>query len=240
MNLAIDFGNTCMKLGLFNDNILTEVKVFERNKLKELEKYVLKKNIKSIIISSVIRESEAFIKTFIKRNKIIKLENKTKLPIKNLYKTTKTLGKDRIADVVGANFIFPEKNVLVIDIGTCIKYDFINSKNEYLGGSISPGVEMRLKALHNYTDKLPLIKRREINNLIGNTTETSILSGVLNGISAEIDGIIEKYKIKFKDLKVILTGGDIIFFDNRIKNSTFAEPNLVLKGLNVILRYNQC
>ncbi|MFA6923488.1 MAG: type III pantothenate kinase [Bacteroidales bacterium] len=239
MNLAIDFGNTCIKLGFFNENELLEVKIFERNKFKNIKKYIFKKNIKNIIISSVVGESEIFIKSFIKRNKIIKLETKTKLPVKNLYKTPETLGKDRIASVVGANFIFPKKNILVIDIGTCIKYDLINSKNEYLGGNISPGFDMRLKALHNFTAQLPLVKRKEINNLLGDTTETSILTGVFNGIKAEVDGIIEKYKMKFRDLKIILTGGDIIIFDNRIKNSIFAEPNLVLKGLNIILRFNK-
>jgi type III pantothenate kinase len=140
---------------------------------------------------------------------------------------------------VGANLYFPNQDVLVIDAGTCIKYDFVNKANAYLGGSISPGLQMRFKALHTLTEKLPLVQPvLNVDYLIGSSTEEAILSGVLNGCIAEIDGIIQQYKSNYKNLKVVLSGGDSIYFDKTLKNSIFASPNIVLEGLNAILDYN--
>jgi type III pantothenate kinase len=148
------------------------------------------------------------------------------------------LGSDRISAAVGGYYLYPNKNVLVIDAGTCIKYNFTNSNNQYLGGGISPGIEMRFKALQKFTDKLPLIEiDLNFNSLIGASTQSSILSGVLNGTISEIDGIINLYKLQFPDLICILTGGDSQYLANRLKNSIFTHQNLVLKGLNNILNY---
>ncbi len=168
----------------------------------------------------------------------IRLSHKTELPIINKYATPKTLGKDRLAGVVAASALYAKKNVLVIDAGTCITFDFINNDREYLGGSIHPGITMRFKALNNFTDKLPLIKRSSDFELIGNSTEKAILTGVLYAVLKEIQGMIEDYMGKYNDLTIIFTGGDASFFVSRLKNKIFAHPNLVLEGLNEILRYN--
>lgn len=170
--------------------------------------------------------------------KTLALDSSVSLPFKNLYQTPHTLGKDRIAAVAGAMQRFGSNNTLIIDAGTCIKYDYINSKNEYSGGAISPGINMRFKALNAFTDQLPLIEAKETFTLVGKSTEGSILSGVLNGVLAEAEGIILKYETLYSDLKVILTGGDMLFFEKGLKNTIFADPFLTLKGLNFILKHN--
>jgi type III pantothenate kinase len=134
--------------------------------------------------------------------------------------------------------MFPDNNVLIIQTGTCITYEFVSGEGEYSGGSISPGIDMRLKSMNTFTAKLPLVKKQEIDYLIGKTTKESILSGVINGCIAEIDGIIDQYRKKFSELKVVAGGGDIFFFDKKLKNRIFATENLVLKGLNEILKFN--
>jgi len=167
------------------------------------------------------------------------LSHTSKTPFKNSYATPDTLGADRIAVVVAAFYEYPRKNVLVIDAGTCITYDIINDYGEYLGGAISPGLQMRYKAMHNQTDALPLLRPNEILDFVGNTTESSMHSGVINGTVQEVDGVIEQYKQRFKDLTVILTGGDAHFFAKRLKNSIFANSKFLLEGLNYLLEYNK-
>lgn len=163
----------------------------------------------------------------------------TPIPFKNCYQSAATLGSDRIAAAVGAFTLYPSCNVLVIDAGTCIKYNFTNNHNEYLGGGISPGLQMRFKALHQFTSKLPLVEfNSETISLIGNTTQQSIISGVVKGTIAEIDGIINEYKNQYPDLVCVITGGDSEYLCKQLKNSIFANQNLVLKGLNDILNYN--
>ena len=160
------------------------------------------------------------------------------LPFKNLYETPKTLGLDRIALIAAAADQYKKENVLVIDAGTCITYDFLNSKNEYLGGAISLGLTIRYEALHNLTAKLPLLKPDDSNFFIGNSTESSIHSGVINGLVNEIDGIIQQYQSTYKDLTIILTGGDTNFLSKRLKSSIFANSNFLLEGLNHLLKIN--
>ncbi|MFA5300654.1 MAG: type III pantothenate kinase, partial [Lutibacter sp.] len=169
---------------------------------------------------------------------LIELDYNTKVPFLNNYATPKTLGVDRIALVSSAFSNYPNKNVLIIDAGTCITYDFINHEGNYYGGAISPGIEMRYKALHVFTEKLPLLRPELMYQLVGDSTETSIHSGILNGVIGEIDSIVEKYRKKNTDLTVVLTGGDVNFLSNRLKNSIFANPNFLLEGLNTILTYN--
>jgi len=166
------------------------------------------------------------------------LDNQTPLPIKNNYQTPETLGKDRLAAVTGAYQLYPGQNVLVIDAGTAVTYDFINHKGEYAGGSISPGLTMRFRALHTFTTRLPLLQAEEISYLTGCNTRESILSGVMNGLRIEIDGIIDQYSILWPSFQVILTGGDAKYFEKILKNSIFASPNLVITGLKLILDYN--
>jgi type III pantothenate kinase len=167
------------------------------------------------------------------------LSEKTPLPIINSYKTPLTLGKDRLAAVAGASVLYPEKDILVFDAGTCLTIDFINSDKEYIGGRISPGIEMRYNALHTFTDKLPLIKSKKNTLVIGNDTKTSIICGVQQGILAEVKAIISDYKSQNTDTVFVFTGGDSFYFEKELKNSIFANPNLVLIGLNEILDYNE-
>ena len=149
------------------------------------------------------------------------------------------MGSDRIAASIGAYYLYSNTNVLVIDMGTCIKYNFTNSQNHYLGGSISPGLQMRFKALHQFTSKLPLLQPDTLKvELIGDNTQNSLLSGVINGIIAEMDGIINQYKEQYPDLVCVITGGDCEHFAKQLKNSIFVHPNLVLRGLNNILNFN--
>ncbi len=240
MRLIIDFGNTLKKIAIFNKNELIQLYVFENFDLEAL-KLIAKKhpNIQSAIISSVIHYPKN-IDDFLESSYFfIKLNSKTLVPITNKYKSPATLGNDRIAAVVAASNKFNKKNLLVIDAGSCITFDYINREREYLGGAISPGIQLRLKALNSFTDKLPLLESENINYLIGETTEQSILSGVINGIAAEIDGVISRYIESYEDLTIIMSGGDHKYFDKRLKNNIFALPNIVILGLNVILNFNE-
>ena len=161
------------------------------------------------------------------------------MPFNNLYKTPNTLGVDRIALVAAAVKQFPNTNVLIIDAGTCITFDFVDVNASYLGGAISPGIKMRYKALNKFTANLPLIDALELHDFIGKNTEESIISGVLNGVKNEINGIIEDYYLKYLDLTVVLTGGDTNFLSKQLKSSIFANQNFLLQGLNEILKFNQ-
>ena len=163
----------------------------------------------------------------------------TKIPFKNSYATPKTLGMDRVALATAAFYQNSGANTLVIDAGTCITYDMMNDYGEYLGGAISPGLRMRYSALHEYTAKLTLLEPQDILDIIGNSTNASIHSGVLNGICREIDGVIGQYQSRFEDLTVILTGGDAQILSKRLKNTIFANSNFLLEGLNYLLEYNK-
>ena len=239
MKLILDFGNTYQKVALFQKTNLVELKTFNNIGLGDLITFTQnKKDIKSAIISSVINypgEIREFLKT---KYLFFELDNNTPTPVLNKYQTPESLGKDRLAAIIAANKMFSGQNALVIDAGTCITYDIINSKNEYLGGGISPGISMRFKSLHNFTEKLPLQDSREDQNLIGQNTQESIFSGVLNGVLAEVDGIISQYQRNFSNLKIILSGGELKYFDKRLKNNIFAVPNIVIIGLNLILDFN--
>ena len=170
---------------------------------------------------------------------VIYLDHRMKLPFENQYKSKETLGLDRAAGVAGAHFLFPNEHILVIDAGTCITFDILTSEGVYLGGSISPGISMRFKALNKFTGRLPLIEDKRKISLIGDTTEASILSGVYNGILGEVELQVRLYKEKFGNVKVVITGGDLDFFESNLKLEIFAQPNLVLYGLNKILDYNE-
>ncbi|MDT0552850.1 type III pantothenate kinase [Urechidicola vernalis] len=239
MNLVIDVGNTFAKVALFEDANIIYQDVFSKKeillKLLEIHK---KHKINRAIISSVANLSTNQLVEIRQIFPIHELSATSKVPFKNAYATPKTLGVDRIALAAAAFVQYPKKNVLVVDAGTCITFDFIDANGSYLGGAISPGLEMRFKAMHTFTDKLPHLKKSENINLIGNSTETSMQSGVVNGLTAEINGIIQRYKSKYQKLTVVLTGGDTYFLANQLKNSIFANPNFLLEGLNSILIHN--
>ena len=239
MNLIIDIGNTRTKMGLFGKGKLIRKGVLEKGwKLKDLKAFVADRGIKNAAVSTVAG-LEPNIEGFLKRfNYYLKLSASTPLPIKNTYKSPKTLGKDRLAAVIGAHYLFPEKNCLVIDAGTCITYDFINADGVYLGGNISPGINMRLQAMHDYTARLPLVERSRLVSPVGKDTKTSLLTGGQVGALLEMNGFIDLYTAKYGLLDVILTGGDADYFAKRLKTKIFVNSNLVLVGLNQILNYN--
>lgn len=240
MNLIIDVGNSFVKLAVFSNGKLKFKKVVEIDFL--LKQVITIKNkygkIKKAIISSVGRLKNDDANGISELFDLLILDSTTKLPFKNLYETPKTLGVDRIALVSASVKQFSDNNVLIIDAGTCITYDFVNEDNQYLGGAISPGLRMRYKALNNLTANLPLLETEIPNNITGNSTKESIHSGVVNGVLNEIDGVIEDYKQKYSDLTVILTGGDANFLSKQLKSSIFANSNFLLEGLNYILQFN--
>ncbi|RAJ15110.1 type III pantothenate kinase [Olleya aquimaris] len=240
MNLIIDVGNTRTKLAVFKENSIVEREVVNTSSilksLKTLKKSYTKIN--NAIVSSVGHVDDKSIQYLKKKFNFLELSHETPVPFTNLYATPTTLGLDRIALVCASVQQFSDKNVLIIDAGTCVTYDFINSKNEYLGGAISPGIRMRYQALHNQTAKLPLLETKIPEHFIGNSTMTSINSGVVNGILNEIDGVINQYKTEYPDLTIILTGGDANFLSKQLKSSIFANSNFLLEGLNFILQYN--
>ncbi len=240
MNLVIDVGNTLVKWGVFESGKSIFKRVFGKDDfLKELAAVsATYPSIQQTIVSSVGKLSEEQVEQLMQQFEVITLDQQTAIPFTNRYSTPETLGVDRIALVSAAAKEFPDKNVLIIDAGTAITYDFLSASNEFLGGAISPGVSMRYKSLHNYTAKLPLLEANFPKSWIGDSTTESLHSGVLNGILFEMDGFIEAYKNKFDNLTVILTGGDAHFLRDRIKNDIFANSNFLLEGLNHILEYN--
>lgn len=240
MNLVIDIGNTRTKFSVFNKGeVLITVPVNEflpehidvlQNEHPDLQK---------VILSSVKDYSPDLKKAL--QNKFayfLELDENTPLPIENCYRTPETLGKDRIAAAAGAFDLYPDTNLLIIDTGTAITFDILNEKHQFLGGNISPGIEMRYKALNRFTGKLPLISHKRFDKLYGTTTEEAILAGVQNGVAFEVDKAIDTFKEFYKNLKVIITGGDADFFDKKLKNSFFVNFNLTALGLNCILEYN--
>jgi len=236
MNIVVDYGNSSAKVGIFDKDQLAKQVTF--SSAEELKTFLQNFSASGIIISSVARDATevAAWATNIKRKYI--LNSTLPLPVKILYATPETLGVDRIAGVCGAQQMFPGEPCLVIDAGTCITYDFLDRQGSFLGGGISPGLMMRFQAVHTFTSKLPLVKPVEKVNLIGDSTEHCIQSGVINGLAEELNGIIRRYQGEFDGLRVILCGGDARFFENILKGPIFAVPELVLSGLNSILNYN--
>lgn len=239
MNLVVDIGNTQSKVAVFRREEMMYTEMISDISPSFIQSLLSKFVIKSSIISSVKEYDREMEKALKARTNFVSFSYKTPLPVALNYKTPETLGKDRIAAVVAASKEFNTVNILVIDMGTCITYDFINADAQYLGGGISPGFNMRLKALNEYTGNLPLVSEKQVTPaLIGNSTENSIVSGVFFGIENEVKGIISLYEQQYKDLKIVITGGNMARFDIAPKNRIFADKFLVLKGLNNILNYN--
>ena len=236
MNICIDIGNTNAKLGFFSNNELIDVKqnVADRGIISIIKK----QNPEHVLLSSVRKGVGNIVERSSKITNTLVLDHLTSLPFKSLYKTPQTLGVDRIAAVAGAGFLYKQQNCLIIDLGTCITYDLIDKSGVYHGGGISPGVDMKLKAMHKLTSKLPIVAAKGQPELIGKTTKECMLTGAINGTIAELEGQILRYKQYFEDLIILFCGGDAIFFETKIKDHIFAIPNLVLIGLNQILRFN--
>ena len=237
MNLVIDIGNTRIKAAVFEKSKLIDSLSSEKNVSGFIEKYDGK--IQQYLVSSVA-EMPKNLKNQLKllKAKPFELNPETPLPFKNNYSTKNTLGKDRIAAIAGACALYPSKNVLIIDAGTALTFDLKTAREEYLGGNISPGLAMRFRALHDYTTHLPLYSTSDTYSIIGENTENAIQNGVQNSVIFEVNGYLETLRNKFDKLVVILTGGDVHFFDNKLKNPIFVISNLTLIGLNIILEYN--
>jgi len=240
--LSVDVGNTRTKVGEFEGSKLMKVHPFTNEEVLKNSLMWNEMDLSGIILSSVNEKVSNALNLDNKPYPILILDQKTPLPIELRYQSPETLGKDRIAIAVGCYAQFPKRDVLGIDAGSCITYDLVNKAGEYLGGAISPGIQMRLKAMHFGAASLPLIhwdaSAYSNTESIGTTTISSMLSGVVNGIKAEILSFIAQYQQNRNDLKVVLSGGDAEFLEKELKNGIFADPNLVLKGLNEILLYN--
>lgn len=238
MYLIIDQGNTHTKMAIAGNGDVLQTWIFNpsaSNLVSEMiKKYQIKKGIWSNVSDG---KNNDMILTLTKELEVLPFNHETPIPLKNKYETPHTLGYDRLAGAIGAWTLFPEQNSLVIDAGTCINYEFVKASGEYMGGAISPGMQMRFRSLHDYTGKLPLIDQSfHHHSLLGKDTINSILSGVMNGILMEIDGIIQQYEHIHGKINVILTGGDADYFGKYLKNKTFAQPNLILIGLYETLR----
>lgn len=233
----LDAGNTQLKLGVFRDGNLVEVERFEYNNVLKLKEKITRESALKCCISSVVSEEVT--------NELIEilpfpyvLNRHSQLPITLNYETPETLGFDRMCNAVASYFLSNQKQAVSIDIGTCIKFDFIDENGNYQGGSISPGIDLRYKSMNDYTANLPLITDRISTDLIGMNTFNSMRSGVLNGIQAELNQFITLYSEQYQDLTFFVTGGDAVYFDFQSKNNTFVDENLTLKGLYQIYVFN--
>jgi len=239
MLLTIDVGNTRIKVAVFEHNKQLDFFIFETDEALKNFKNIFKKysNLQKITLSSVGKLDEEVLNYIKSQFPTEIITHLSKFPFKNLYTTPETLGIDRMVLAAGATLQFPNQNRLVIDAGTCITYDFINSNNEYLGGAISPGIGIRYKSLNEYTSKLPLLSISNDFKIIGDSTKNAIHSGVINGVIFEIEGFISQYSLKNQDLTIILTGGDSDFLAKRLKNTIFANSNFLLESLNLLSLY---
>lgn len=241
MNLIVDVGNSFLKLAVFDAHKFLEKRtIVEEDFVNTLSNLIEDfPKLQYAIVSAVGNFSKEHLSALKEHLAVHVLSHNSTFPFINNYETPKTLGVDRIALVSAAAFQFPKENVLVIDAGSCITYDFLNNKNEYLGGAISPGISMRFKAMHAYTANLPLLEKMKPEALIGSSTQSSMNVGVIHGVANEIDGFISSYKTEFSDLTTILTGGDTHFLLDSIKNDIFANSIFLLEGLNHILEINK-
>lgn len=243
MNLVVDVGNTMIKAAVFQQHELELTIVFKEVIFQQEFEKIFKRfpDIKQSLIISVKGNVEAYQVFLKKKSKVRLLDLQTKLPFNNNYHSPETLGVDRIALAAAAVEQFPRKNVLIIDAGTCITYDFVDVNGIYHGGAISPGLQMRLDALHNFTAKLPLLQLDKAHkvDVVGRNTEESMQLGAIGGAAYEIDGFATVYKENHEDLTIILTGGDREILSKSVKNSIFVDSNFLLKGLNSILEFNK-
>lgn len=239
MVLVVDIGNTRIKCAVYEVDTLLHSFVFESGEAENNFKKILSshQNITDLVVSSVGNELDFDLNSLSKKINIHYISNLDSFPFQNKYATPKTLGIDRMILAAGATLLFPNQNRLIIDAGTCITYDFVDKNNNYWGGAISPGFRLRYESLHQFTAKLPLLTLEEPTGLVGNSTNQSIHSGVVNGVICEIDGIIDSYKQQNENFTIILTGGDAVFLAKRLKNTIFANSNFLLESLNQFFQY---
>ena len=240
MNLIIDIGNTFTKIGIFDKGEIVQTISIDRFSCLRLKELMNLYPDLSHAILSIVKSQDVDLVNCLKSsfNTFIEFNHKTPVPLENLYLSKETLGLDRIATAVGSVSLFPGQNLFVIDAGSAITFDLIDKANRFWGGNISPGLNMRFRALNEFTGRLPLVKSADQFPQIGKTTEDAILAGVQNGMILEIDGMIDQIKRDWPDCIVILTGGDSFFFDKKLKNIIFVKFEITLIGLNCILEYN--
>jgi type III pantothenate kinase len=236
--ICLDFGNTRLKAALFEEETLLDVIVLQDQLSTHLEEIIQQHQPQQSILSSVIDHDPAVEEVLKRRTQFHRLSHLSKLPFSIPVGKPETMGADRIAIAAASVFLFPQKNNLAIGLGTCITFNFINQQAEFMGGSISPGMEMRFQAMHQFTAKLPLVKAQWNVPLIGYDTATNLQSGVVLGMAKEIDGIIDAYKEKFGNFNALLTGGDLPILLPHIKKEIFADPELIFKGLYAISHFN--
>jgi len=239
LNLALDIGNTAVKAGIFEQDRLLETFRFNHFNYQRILHLVARYAVDHVIFSSVRRESFPAISRFSRHVKTLReLTPQTPLPINNLYETPETLGNDRLAAVIGGQALFPNHHLLVMDAGTALTIDFLHGSGSYLGGNISPGLTLRFESLHQATGRLPRLEPQKNVPPLGKNTREAIAAGVQHGIIYEMNQYINHFTEVYGSVKVLLTGGDCNFFDNKLNCPIFVEPNLVLMGLNKILKYN--
>jgi type III pantothenate kinase len=238
ITICFDFGNTRKKAAIFNGKKFSEGIVLNDDNAETISELIDRFHPHRSILSSVINHNPAMEELLLSKTKFHKLDHHTKLPFTTPVGKPETIGADRLALAAAAVKFFSGKNNLIIGLGSCITYNFINKYHEFLGGAISPGMEMRLKSLNQFTAKLPLISAETNIPLIGYDTKTNILTGVIMGMAKEIDGFIEAYKEKYRNFNVVLTGGDLVYLESHLKNKIFADPELIFKGLYAISEVN--
>lgn len=236
--LCLDFGNTRQKCAVFINKDVAEIIVLKEDIISHLKNIITQYNPTKSILSSVILHDVAIETLLQSTTQFHQLNHLSKLPVTTPVGKPETIGADRLAICSAAVAMFPQQHNLAIGLGSCITYNFINKFSEFLGGSISPGMQMRFKAMNDYTALLPIVKAEHQFPLIGYDTKTNLLSGVLYGLAKEIDGIIDLYKEKYNHLNVIVTGGDADFFSKHLSNPIHYEPHLIFKGLLAISEVN--
>jgi len=240
LNLVADIGNSRSKIAIFSAGDLVETVTTERLSVAAIEALIARFPATDKAILSAVSLVDPAILNYLKASfpYFVELNHQTAVPLRNSYLTPRTLGLDRLAAAVGARELFPDKELLVIDTGTAVTYDLVECNGTFAGGNISPGMRIRFKALHEFTQNLPLVESSGADPLIGRTTEEAIRSGVIRGMVLEIDGMIDLLREKFPEIQIVLTGGDALFFERRLKNRIFVKFEITLIGLNRILEYN--
>ncbi len=236
--LCLDFGNTRLKCAVFNNNEIKDVITLEDDSVETINNLISTYKPNKSILSSVIDHNPEIENILSAKTKFHKLTHQSKLTFTTPVGKPETIGADRLALIAGAVHFYASKHNLIIGLGSCITYNFVDKFHAFLGGSISPGLEMRFKAMHEFTAKLPLIKADSNFPLVGYDTKTNLLSGVILGMRKEIDGTIEEYALRYSNFNVHLTGGDMGFFVPHLKNKIFASPHLIYKGLYAISEAN--
>jgi type III pantothenate kinase len=238
ITLCLDFGNTRLKWAIFSDGEMRDSGVLQEDGVDDLRKCIGNYKPDKSILSSVVDHSPTLEELLKANTRFHKLDHHSRVPITTPVGKPETIGADRLALVVAAAHYFPENNNLVIGLGSAVTYNFINRFHQFIGGSISPGMEMRFKALQTFTSKLPLINPHWNFPLVGYDTKTNIQSGVIFGMAKEIDGVIEAYEERYENLHAVMTGGDAHYFIPYLKKKITNDPNLLFKGLYVISEYN--